>query len=109
MPHKVTNMHEGGVDKARHVYDPYRWVQNMTEAQVEDFTRAEGQFARMLMMKYDYLDKQILREYEFHSQTHFAEPVKIGDYIYYRQVDNPADNLTLYAFPVDELQRYGLT
>jgi hypothetical protein len=37
------------------------------------------------------------------------EPIKIGDFIYYRRFDNPADNLTLYRFPVDELQSYGLS
>ena len=36
------------------------------------------------------------------------ETLKIGEYIYYRRTGNPADNLTLYRFPVDELQRYGL-
>jgi len=62
LPHKVINMHESGLDKARAVYDPYHWVQNITDAQAENFIQDEGQFTRMLLMKYDYLDKQILRE-----------------------------------------------
>lgn len=32
-------------------------------------------------------------------------PLKIKDYIYYRKIDNPADSLTLYRFPVDELKK----
>ena len=59
------------------------------------------------MMKYDYLDKQILREYEHNNQVPALEPIKIDDYIYYRRFDNPADSLTLYRFPVDELEKYG--
>ena len=38
-----------------------------------------------------------------------AVPIKIGEYIYYRRFTNPADSMTLYRFPVEELQRYGLT
>ena len=62
LPHKVMNMHESGLDKAKAVYDPYHWVQNITDAQAADFTHQEDLFTRMLLMKYDYLDKQILRE-----------------------------------------------
>lgn len=37
-----------------------------------------------------------------------ALPVRINDYIYYRRFDNPADALTLYRFPLKELQVRGL-
>jgi hypothetical protein len=35
-------------------------------------------------------------------------PIRIGDYIYYRKFDNPADCLTLYRFPIESLQERGL-
>jgi len=45
-------MHESGLDKAKVVYDPYNWVEKMTEAQAEEFATTEGQFTRILLMKY---------------------------------------------------------
>ena len=61
-----------------------------------------------MLGKYDYLEKQILREYEHYAQDFSStEPIKVGEYIYYRNHNNPADSLTLYRFPVQELQRYG--
>jgi hypothetical protein len=35
-------------------------------------------------------------------------PIRIGDYIYYRRFDNPADSLTVYRFPIEELKARGL-
>ena len=34
--------------------------------------------------------------------------MRIGDYIYYRRFDNPADSITLYRFPIEELKARGL-
>lgn len=33
--------------------------------------------------------------------------MSIGDYIYYRRFDNPADSMTLYRFPKEQLEKYG--
>ena len=60
----------------------------------------------LMLLKYDYLTKQLWREQEFYETIPRAVPVKIDDYIYYRRVDNPADSLTLYRFPVDELPNW---
>jgi len=35
-------------------------------------------------------------------------PLRIGDYVYYRRIDNPAELITLYRFPVEELKIRGL-
>lgn len=35
-------------------------------------------------------------------------PIRVGDFIYYRRFDNPADCMTLYRFPLDELKERGL-
>lgn len=32
-------------------------------------------------------------------------PVRIGEYIYYRKFENPADALTIYRFPIEELEK----
>lgn len=34
--------------------------------------------------------------------------MRIGDYIYYRRFDNPADAITLYRFALDEAKARGL-
>ena len=68
-----------------------------------------------MLLKYEYLEKQIGREHDHYSRQDLnqvaanTEPVKIGKWIYYRKADNPADSLSLYRFPVDELQPYGFT
>lgn len=68
-----------------------------------------------MLAKYDNLERQMQREHEFYTEqsllTNSAniEPLIIGEWIYYRKADNPADALTLYRFPVDDLQRYGFT
>ena len=49
-----------------------------------------------------------MRELDFFKETSQLEPMKINDFIYYRRVDNLADNMTIYRFPVDELQKYGI-
>lgn len=33
-------------------------------------------------------------------------PIRIEDFIYYRRLDNVADCLTLYRFPVEELPKW---
>ena len=33
-------------------------------------------------------------------------PIRIDDHIYYRRVENAADALTLYRFPIDELPKW---
>ena len=85
----------------------------MTEDQELDFLFAEKHFARVMLARYDPLEKQIRREHEhyskqpLHSASANIEPLRVAEWIYYRKVDNSADAMTLYRFPVDELQRYG--
>lgn len=35
-------------------------------------------------------------------------PVRVGEYCYYRRFENPADAMTLYRFPLEEMKRRGL-
>jgi len=55
------------------------------------------------------LEKQIGREYEFYKQLPVSPPMKIGEHVYYRRLTNPADAMTLYRFPEDEMERFGFT
>ena len=51
-----------------------------------------------------------MREYDHYKLVvNNAVPIQIDDYIYYRRFTNPADSMTLYRFPVSELQKYGLS
>ena len=54
-------------------------------------------------MRSDMLTKQLWREQEYYQTVPVVKPIRIDDYIYYRRMDNMADSLTLYRFPVDEL------
>jgi hypothetical protein len=63
-----------------------------------------------MLARQSFLDTQILREAEFYElNTSIVEPTSLGEYVYYRNPFNPADALTLYRFPVVELQRHGFT
>ena len=52
------------------------------------------------------LTKQLWREQEYYQTVPVVKPIRIDDYIYYRRMDNIADSLTLYRFPVDELAEW---
>lgn len=80
----------------------------MSDVQKDQFLNQENQYTRLMLMKYDFMEKMMLREFEHYNQLPQVDPIQIGEYIYYRKVDNPADSLSLYRFPADELQRYGL-
>ena len=97
-------MHEPTTTKLN---DPYHWVREMTDDDRALFMREEEEYYRLSMLKSDLLHKQLVREQEFYQHIPKVLPVRIGDYIYYRRVDNPADAITLYRFPIDELKRRG--
>ena len=61
------------------------------------------------MSKEDMLYRQLLREQEHYRHVPRVLPVRIGDYVYYRKFDNPADAMTLYRFPLEEQRARGLT
>ena len=75
----------------------------------ELFLREETEFYQLSLFKYDLLHKQLIREQEFYQHVPQVLPVRIGDYVYYRRFDNPADAITLYRFPLEELKARGLS
>lgn len=103
IPHKIMNMHEIN----NQIIDPYHWLENVNESQQKEFLDQENTFTRILLSKYDFLEKQILRELEFYKETTELESLRINEYVYYRRLDNPADSLSIYRFPLDELEKYG--
>lgn len=71
------------------------------------FKRDEEEYTQLSLLKNDLLHKILLREQEFYEQVPQVLPARMGDYIYYRKFDNPADSLTLYRFPIDKLAQWG--
>ena len=61
---------------------------------------------QFMLMKYDYLSKQMSREQEFYSVVPRTMPLKIDEHIYYRRFDNAADSLSLYRFPIEKLPEW---
>ena len=59
-----------------------------------------------MLLKYDYLTKLLWREQDdIYKAVPRLLPVVIGKDIYYRRIHNPADCLTLYRYPLEELLR----
>jgi hypothetical protein len=59
-----------------------------------------------MLLKQDYLTKTLWRELDYYKLVPRALPILIDDYIYYRRNDNPAEILTLFRFPVDQLKQW---
>lgn len=54
-----------------------------------------------MLVKYDYLTKTLWRELDYYKVVPRALPILLDEFIYYRRIDNPAECLSLYRFPVD--------
>ena len=100
-PKRVENIHE--TDEKKRVVDPYHWMKTMNEQEKLTFERQENEWYQMCLIRFDSLYRQLLREHEFYEHIPKVLPLKIGDYIYYRRIENQADSISLYRFPVDEL------
>lgn len=50
----------------------------------------------------------MLREFAHYQAASELVPIQIDEFIYYRRVENQADNFNLYRFPVSELQKFGI-
>ena len=57
-----------------------------------------------MLLRYDYLTKALWRELDYYKLSPRGLPVVIDNHIYYRRLENAAESLSLYRFPVDELK-----
>lgn len=104
-PVQVRNMHE---PKGSRLVDPFDYFRTLlTEEDEEMFCTRESMFAQVMLLKYDYLTKTIWREQEHYERVPRVLPIKIGEHVYYRRIDNAADCMTLYRFPVEELKSWN--
>lgn len=83
-------------------YDYFR--AGITKEEEDTFCEKEQTFQQLMLLKYDYLTKALWRELEYYKLSPRGLPVVLDNYIYYRRIDNPAESLTLYRFPVDEIK-----
>lgn len=91
------------------INDPYHWMKSMSEKEETEFKQSEEDFFQLLMMRNDLIHKQLIREQEFYQHVPNILPIRIGEYIYYRKLDNPADCLSLYRFPIESLKERGFS
>jgi hypothetical protein len=96
-PIKVINTHEEFIDQ----FDYFRSGLNSEEQTT--FCDKEQTFRQLVLLRNDYLTKALWRELEYYKLSPRGLPVVLDDYIYYRRIDNAADSLTLYRFPIDQL------
>ena len=97
---QIKNRHEPANSR---VLDPFSYMRNpatFPEEEAQNFVDKEHQFGHLMLLKYDYLTKNLWREQETYALVPRVMPIQIGDYYYYRRIDNPADCMTLYRFPV---------
>ncbi|CDW77077.1 oligopeptidase b [Stylonychia lemnae] len=98
-PQEVVNIHT--MNKEGRIMDPYKWMEHMSEEEKKDFLLVEHDFYTMCMMKQDLLTRQIQREQDHYQHIAKPLPVRIGEFLYYRRFENPADSMTIYRFPID--------
>ncbi len=80
------------------VNDPYDYFRQGPLSKDDDqgFTMQEQTFMNLMLMKNDYLTKQLWREQDYYQHVPHALPMLIDGELYFRKIDNPADSLTLY-------------
>jgi len=85
--------------------DPYEWLRRASKDEEREFVNEEHEFTNMCLFRYDYLMKTMLREQEFYAPAeNQVMPLSMGDYLYYRRINNPADSLSLYRYSLDLLE-----
>ena len=89
------------------MYDPFDYFRNNISTEEEHaFLEKEKTWYASMLLRSDLLTKQLYREQEYYQYMPAITPIRIDDHIYYRRVENAADALTLYRFPIDELPKW---
>lgn len=81
--------------------DPFHWLSSPTKDQELEFLALERSYRIAMTASTQMTEHVIRRELDHYQQEAIASPVRIGDFIYYRKLDNAADRMTLYRFPYD--------
>ena len=89
------------------MFDPYSYMHNNLSSEEEQvFLEKENGFFQMSLLRSDLTTKQLWREQDYYKYDPSILPIRIDDHIYYRRMDNMADSMTLYRFPIDQLTKW---
>jgi hypothetical protein len=91
-------------NKFEEFIDPYKYLENPSVKQIREFDNIEAIYRKLLTVKHNLLEKVFEREIDNRELKPDATPIHYNDYIYYRNIDNTADLLTLYRYPIDKIE-----
>lgn len=91
-------------NKFEEFIDPYKYLENPTVNQIKEFDSKETVYRKLLTIKHSLLEKVFEREIESRQLKPEATPIHYNNYVYYRNIDNIADWLTLYRYPIDKIE-----
>ena len=92
----VANMHE-------QYTDPFKYLDKPTESQEYNFHNQELLYLKNMSMKHMFLTETFIREFNSRQLSLELVPVQFGDYMYYRNIINMADNFTIYRYPASKI------
>lgn len=90
-------------NKFEEFIDPYKYLENPTKQQAESFENKEMIYAQSLGMKHEMLEAVFIREIENRPHNPQLVPIHSGKHLYYRNINNIADNLTIYRYPASQI------
>ncbi|CAI2370259.1 unnamed protein product [Moneuplotes crassus] len=87
--------------------DPYKYLDKPTDKQNKAFMNKENQYRNSLLFKAKMKEEIFLREIENRQFNPKLVPIFYEKFCYYRNIDNPADNMTIYRYPADKITDRG--
>jgi hypothetical protein len=96
-PTSIINSHET-------YSDPYSYLHSPSEAQTREFSSKEFSYLSALSLKHNFLTETFIRELTSRSLVPHPVPSQVGPYLYYRNISNAADFLTVYRYPIDKVE-----
>ena len=89
-------------------FDYYRTGTPLFSKMDEDeFVMGEDTFRQAMLLKTDVLTKLMWREQEYYQPVGNLIPSVIDDYVYFRQLNNAADSLSLYRMSKTQVEDIG--
>ena len=84
--------------------DPYKYLEDPTSKQKLAFNIQENAYREALSVKHYFLETAFGREIENRNFNPELIPIHSAKNMYYRNIDNIADNLTIYRYPLKHIK-----
>lgn len=97
--------HHTTKNKFEEFADSYKYLENPTEGHRKVFDAFEDAYRNSLTVKHKFLEQTFLKEISNREFNAHIVPVQIGSFVYYRNINNLADLLTLYRYPVNKIDQ----